>query len=230
MDNSGREGLLLEVVKNFTGITYPEYADDKVIKKKIYNYLKLLQDFNQNKKDFSMKDYQELNKLHRFFYGISFNPEDPSANTFKTPIYDKFKSVFEKIENSINETNDINAELLKSLLSLITIYYDLHKNKDEIINEYLDKIIIPLLNSYKGIGVASDLKMSIKEEKPTEVVKEKTQADEKEIVKQKRDVVKEDNRIDIPNLVNTAAVIDKEAEKKLKAEKEKKMKKKKKKR
>jgi len=197
MDNSGREGLLLEVVKNFTGITYPEYADDKTIKKKIYDYLKLLENFSKNKEDFPIKDYQKLNKLHRFFYGVSFNPKDPSANAFKTPIYDKFKSVFEKIEKSINETNDINAELLKSLLSLITVYYNSHKNKDEIINEYLDKVIVPLLNSYKGIGVASDLKMSVKEEKEPEKTKE--------VIKDQENEIKptEDKKKNIDNLVNS---------------------------
>jgi len=201
MDNSGREGLLLEVVKNFTGITYPEYADDKTIKKKIYDYLKLLENFSKNKEDFPIKDYQKLNKLHRFFYGVSFNPEDPSANAFKTPIYDKFKSVFEKIEKSINETNDINAELLKSLLSLITVYYDSHKNKDEIINEYLDKVIVPLLNSYKGIGVASDLKMSVKEEKEEKETKDK-KPDTKE------QTVAEVQKLNIPNVAESTKKLE----------------------
>ena len=35
MDNTGREELLLEVIKDFTSITYPEYADEDNIKEKI---------------------------------------------------------------------------------------------------------------------------------------------------------------------------------------------------
>jgi len=159
MDNSGREELLLEVIKDFTGITYPEYSNDNDIKKKIYQYILIRKRFTENPDDVNFVEMQKLRRLHRFFYGSTFNPENPDANIYKTSIYKKFKSVFDKVEKLVTETNDINADLLKSLISIISVKFDSKKNnKDDIINEYLNNTIIPLINSYKGIGVVADLK------------------------------------------------------------------------
>ena len=41
MDNLGRRELLLEVVKDITQMTYPEYDDEEEIKEKILDYLEL---------------------------------------------------------------------------------------------------------------------------------------------------------------------------------------------
>jgi len=167
MDNSSREELLLEVIKDFTSITYPEYADEDNIKEKIYSYIYHLKKFKENPDEFTHNELTKLSKLHQFFYGVSFDPENPNSTIYKTPIFDKFNLTYKKIEKLINETNDINADLLKSLLNIISVYYDPSKNKDAIINEYLDKVIIPVVNKYKGIGVVAD--SSLKEEKIVEI-------------------------------------------------------------
>jgi hypothetical protein len=202
MDNSGREELLLEVIKDFTGITYPEYADEDNIKEKIIDYIHKLKKFKLDPDHISFDDLNKLNELNKFFYGVSFDPKNPNANINKTPIYDKFKKTYDKVDKLVNETNDINAELLKSLLNITSVYYDPSKNKDAATNEYLDKIIIPLLNKYKGIGVVAD--SSLKEEKITEVksdigkkvstivnndrnTKENKEKKEKEILRDKND-------------------------------------------
>ena len=167
MDNTGREELLLEVIKDFTSITYPEYADEDNIKEKIYEYIYHLKKFKENPDEFTHKELTKLSKLHQFFYGVSFDPENPNSTIYKTPIFDKFNLTYQKIDKLINETNDINADLLKSLLNIISVYYDPSKKKDAIINEYLDKVIIPVVNKYKGIGVVAD--SSLKEEKIVEI-------------------------------------------------------------
>ena len=163
MDNSGREELLLEVIKDFTRITYPEYADDDNIKEKIYDYIYLLNKFKEKNDGFDHNDLKKINNIHQFFYGVSFDPENPNANIYKTPIFDEFNAIYNKIDKLINETNDLNADLLKSLLNIISVYYEPSKNKDAIINEYLDKVVIPVVNKFKGIGVVADT--SLKEEK-----------------------------------------------------------------
>ena len=70
MDNTGREELLLEVIRDFTSITYPEYADEDNIKEKIYEYISLLKNFKENRDDFTYDKIAKLNKLHQFFYGV----------------------------------------------------------------------------------------------------------------------------------------------------------------
>jgi hypothetical protein len=167
MDNTGREELLLEVIRDFTSITYPEYANEDNIKEKIYEYILLLKKFKENRDEFRHNNLTKLNKLHQFFYGVSFDPENPNANIYKTPIFDKFNSTYQKIDKLINETNNLNADLLKSLLNIISVYYEPSKNKDVIINEYLDNVIIPVVNKYKGIGVVAD--SSLKEENITKI-------------------------------------------------------------
>jgi hypothetical protein len=169
MDNTGREELLLEVIKDFTSITYPEYADEDNIKEKIYDYMFLLKKFKENPDEFRHDNLTKLNKLHQFFYGVSFDPENPNSNIYKTPIFDTFNLTYQKIDKLINETNNINADLLKSLLNIISVYYDPSKNKDAIVNEYLDNVIIPVVNKYKGIGVVAD--SSLKEENVEKIKK-----------------------------------------------------------
>ena len=185
MDNTGREELLLEVIKDFTSITYPEYADDDNIKEKIYEYIYHLKKFKENPDEFTHKELTKLNKLHQFFYGVSFDPQNPNSTIYKTPIFDKFNLTYQKIDKLINETNDINADLLKSLLNIISVYYDPSKNKDAIINEYLDKVIIPVINKYKGIGVVAD--SSLKEEQITEVEKSNIKSKIGDIIKKDKD-------------------------------------------
>jgi len=200
MDFSGRTDLLLEIVRNLTEITYPEYADDNNIKEKIFKYIYHLKKFKENPSNMTSSEMRLLSKLHRFFYGNSFNFTNPDDNIpHKSSIYDNFKSTYNKIDTIINETNDINAELLKSLLSLISVYYEPSNNKDNIINEYINNIIIPIINSYKGVNITndkiiltndnvtnkigSDIKKIIKEEKKEDL---KKQEEKEKLAKQER--------------------------------------------
>ena len=157
MDNLSRQELLLEVVKDMTQMTYPEYDDEEEIKEKIMNYLKLYKKFKDFRKDDKSLDYDDmkkLNELYIFFFGTPFDPSNDMTNIYRTPIYDRFKSTFDKIEKLMEETNEINAELLKALINLITIYYNSDKNKDEVLGLYLDKVIIPTINSFRDVDTA----------------------------------------------------------------------------
>ena len=82
-------------------MTYPEYDDEEEIKDKILNYLKLYKKFKDFRKDDKSLDYDDmkkLNELYIFFFGTPFDPSNDMTNIYRTPIYDRFKSTFDKIE------------------------------------------------------------------------------------------------------------------------------------
>ena len=122
--NNGRQKLLLELIIDNTQDTYPGY-NDRAIKRKIYNYIQLLNEFKENKETFKSDKLAKLNKLHEFFYGTSLNIDDPDETTqHLSSIYQNFNLTYQEIEKLIKETDSASGDLIKALNSLLTFYYN----------------------------------------------------------------------------------------------------------
>ena len=146
--NLQRQGLLLELVRNITQNNTPGYSDEYIYKN-ILKYKELLQDFNVSyelKQVFPFEKENELNKLHRIFYGEDFNFSDPSENGLGKGdnIFEEFKKVFTKIEELATTKDQLSDKILKSLKEILgTVVYSNSKSNDQIMS-YLNLIDMTL--------------------------------------------------------------------------------------
>lgn len=156
--NSVRGNLLLEVITDLTRKTYDDYADTDDIKEKIAQYIFLIKNYKTDKSLLNSKDLEKLATLHEFFYRTRFNEDKPSQGTInKTPLIDTFKSKFKDVEDLLQETEGIGAELLQITTELLNIYYDKTQNKDNVVIRYIDELLIPNIDKVKKLSTGLQL-------------------------------------------------------------------------
>lgn len=152
----GREELLLEHTRNLVQNSYDELGDKQIISS-IYDYYLLLEKLNDDKSSISSDELLKLQRLHKLFYNADFDLNEPfKTGTSNTLILDLFKRNFTKIEKLIQETDNTRADILKSLVPLMKVNYYSDKKKKEIVNRYLNEILIPLINSNTQSAIKAD--------------------------------------------------------------------------
>jgi hypothetical protein len=152
----GREELLLEHTRNLVQNSYDELGDRQIISS-IYDYYLLLEKLNSDKSSISSDELLKLQRLHKLFYNADFDLNEPfKTGTSSTLILDLFKRNFSKIEKLIQETDNTRADILKSLVPLMKVNYYSDKKKKDIVNRYLNEILIPLINSNTQSAIKAD--------------------------------------------------------------------------
>jgi len=158
--SQGRQELLLEHTRNLVQNSYEELGDSQILSS-IYDYTLLMKQLEADKSKLTSDDIIKLQRLHKLFYNTDFDVNDPhKTGTTSTLILDLFKRNYSKIEKLIEETDNTRADILKTFIPLLKVNYYSDKSRKDIINRYLNEIIIPLIKS--------NTRTAIKTEKPEE--------------------------------------------------------------
>lgn len=148
--NNGRQKLLLELIIDNTQDTYQGFSDI-AIKKNISKYLQLLNEFESNNGKIDANKLEKLDKLHKYFYGTSFNVDDPNETSVPlSSIYQSFNLTYQQIEELIKETDSTSGDIIKALNGLLTFYYNKNRDKQYILKTYLDNVVIPSVKQFKN--------------------------------------------------------------------------------